>query len=203
MLTPTDNSRVLRNCFFLAVAIETIILFLFGQAFFTSDHVLSSSVMITQPMEAQLYQEKAPSTSHLRSEHPTIASPLSSEPTLSKSPDVGKDVKPSELPVQPQNNQTVAVSPAPPLTHGPVSMASPSPIIPNYLLNNVLKTSVVIEFFISKEGRVVPTLLSSSENEELDQIALKAAKKWTFKPAQKEGVSIDSRLRLRIEFEVQ
>ena len=201
----TDNSRIIFRCFLIAVCIEAVALFSFGHLVISPSHSQPSSIETTQPIEAELFRPRHQEAPHLRSETPTAVYPQSSEPTLSKTPDVGKETKPQDVPLQPQHNQTLAAVPATPApaTHGPECLSSPAPVIPDYLRNDVLKTSVVIEFLISKEGRVAPTLLSSSDNEELDQIALRTARKWTFKPAEKDGVFVDSKLRLRIEFEIQ
>jgi TonB family protein len=87
-------------------------------------------------------------------------------------------------------------------THGPVALYSPSPVIPTYLRDQNLKTSVVIEFLITAQGQVTPRLLESSGNNELDSIALNTVTKWQFKPAAQDNVPVDSKTRLRILFEV-
>lgn len=87
-------------------------------------------------------------------------------------------------------------------THGPVALYAPSPVIPIYLRDQKLKTSVVIEFLITAQGLVTPRLLESSGTPELDSIALSTVAKWKFKPAAKDNVPIDSKTRLRILFEV-
>ena len=87
-------------------------------------------------------------------------------------------------------------------THGPVAFYTPAPVIPAYLRNQNLKTSVVIEFLITAQGVVAPRLLDSSGNDELDAIALRTAAQWQFKPAAKDNVPVDSKTRLRILFEV-
>jgi TonB family protein len=52
-------------------------------------------------------------------------------------------------------------------------------------------------------GVVTPRLLSSSGNEELDVIALNTSRQWQFRPAESDHVAIDSKVRLRILFEVK
>jgi TonB family protein len=112
-----------------------------------------------------------------------------------------KKIEKKEPPKAPEQNQ---VNQGPDLgpTHGPVALYAPAPVIPVYLRDRNLKTSVVIEFLITAQGMVTPRLLDSSGSEELDAVALGTVKKWQFKPAAKDNVPIDSKTRLRIIFEV-
>ena len=112
-----------------------------------------------------------------------------------------KKVEKKEPPKVPQQNQ-VDSGPALGPTHGPVAFYAPAPVIPNYLRDQNLKTSVVIEFLITAQAAVTPRLLESCGNDELDAIALKTASKWLFKPAAQDNVPVDSKTRLRILFEV-
>ena len=112
-----------------------------------------------------------------------------------------KKTEKKEPPKAPEQNQ-VDAGPALGPTHGPVAFYAPAPVIPVYLRDQNLKTSVVIEFLITAQGAVTPRLLDSSGNDELDAIALKTASKWQFKPAAQNNVPVDSKTRLRILFEV-
>lgn len=114
---------------------------------------------------------------------------------------VHKAVQKAPPPPAPEQNQVQAGPQLPP-THGPVALYSPAPVIPDYLRNQNLKTSVVIEFLITAQGQVTPRLLDSSGNDELDAIALNTVAKWQFKPAAQDNVPVDSKTRLRILFEV-
>ena len=113
-----------------------------------------------------------------------------------------KKVEKKEPPKAPEQQNQIDAGPALGPTHGPVAFYAPAPVIPAYLRDQNLKTSVVIEFLISAQGGVIPRLLDSSGNDELDAIALKTASRWQFKPAAKENVPVDSKTRLRILFEV-
>lgn len=109
--------------------------------------------------------------------------------------------KKEEPPKAPEQNQVNAGPDLGP-THGPVALYAPQPVIPEYLRNQNLKASVVIEFLITAQGQVTPRLLVSSGSDELDAIAIATVKKWQFKPAAQDNVPIDSKTRLRILFEV-
>ena len=88
-------------------------------------------------------------------------------------------------------------------SHGPIATYSPAPVIPGYLRDTSFKTSVLISFFITAQGSVTPKLLSSSNNDELDQLALNTVRRWTFAPARHNHIPIDSNIRLSIVFEVE
>jgi TonB family protein len=129
------------------------------------------------------------------------AAPAKAEATLSKVVDRGRQAKPEESKVS-EDNQTQGGSQLAP-SHGPVAVFSPSPHIPAYLQDKELHANVVIDFLVSAQGHSSPRLVGSSGNEELDAIALETAKKWQFRPAEKDHQPIDAKVRLRIVFEVQ
>lgn len=149
-------------------------------------------------IEAQIFE--VPVESHLvePSKPLTRAKP---EVALSKAVAKGRSALPSEAQTDEQNQtaggSTLAAS------HGPVAIFSPSPVIPSYLQDKDLHASVVIDFLVSAQGQTTARLVGSSGNEELDAIALTTAKKWQFKPGEKDHQAIDSKVRLRIVFEVK
>jgi TonB family protein len=113
-----------------------------------------------------------------------------------------RKVTPKEPPKKTEEQNQVDQGPDLGPTHGPVALYAPAPVIPQYLRDQNLKTSVVIEFLISAQGLVTTRLLDSSGTEELDAIALNTVSKWKFKPAAQNNAPIDSKTRLRILFEV-
>jgi TonB family protein len=147
-------------------------------------------------VEAQIVQ--LPANAHL-----TGAEAVKDEDELvfSRKQSHRKKVEKKQPPKALEQNQ-VEAGPALGPTHGPVAFYAPAPVIPTYLRDQNLKTSVVIEFLITAQGAVTPRLLESSGNDELDAIALKTGSKWQFKPAAKDNVPVDSKTRLRILFEV-
>jgi len=121
------------------------------------------------------------------------------ELAISKNPHLGRQ---KQVINPEQQNETAAEPPLPP-THGPLVTFAPTPRLPDYLKNENLNTSILIEFHISANGQSTPYLLSTSGNEELDALALKTARAWIFRPATKDGQAFDSKVRLRINFEVK
>lgn len=147
--------------------------------------------MVQIPEEARLVEKSKPA-----------AAPARPEVTLSKTPGKGKSAPEGQTQLE-EENQTESGPPPVARTHGPVAVYSPPPVIPTYLQNQEFKTHVVIDFYVTAEGVATPRLVGGSGNEELDAIALSAAKKWQFRPAEEEGKPIDSKVRLRIVFEVK
>jgi TonB family protein len=152
----------------------------------------------SQFIEAQMIQ--APEEPHLKDEK-KIAAPAPKEVALSKKVDQGRVAKPNENPIQTQNQTQGGPSLGP--THGPVATFNPAPSIPPYLQNQNLQASVVIDFFVSSAGVTTPKLVGSSGNEELDALAIATAKRWQFKPGEKDSKPIDAKVRLRINFKVE
>lgn len=157
------------------------------------DVLLDSSKFV----EAEVVQ--MPKEAHL-TEEKKVAAPAHKEFAISKRAGVGRKAQSSEsaMPVQ---NQTQA-APSMPSSHGPVVISSPSPKLPAYLQEQNLKASVVIDFSIAADGSPNPRLVGSSGNEELDALAIATAKNWQFRPAEKDHQAVYSKVRLRINFEV-
>ena len=86
--------------------------------------------------------------------------------------------------------------------HGVIVLYSPAPLIPDHLKSEDFKQSVLIEFSISAENKVATRLLSSSGNQELDWVALNKVQEWKFEAAEIGQRSVDSKLKVKIVFEV-
>lgn len=106
----------------------------------------------------------------------------------------------SEEPKEEENETQAGAKPAG--THGPVAVYAPSPSIPSYLQTKDLNAAVTLVFYVTAQGNVTPRLIRSSGNAELDAIALETAQKWQFQPAEKDHQAIDSKVALKIVFEV-
>ena len=152
--------------------------------------------------------ENIPIEATLLEESPQLKSSQPQSPIPKQEESIGHSTKTTQKPI-PEKTQvpiTNHVMQVPiqtqPVTHGPISLYAPSPVIPEYLKSQDLKVSVIIEFFITAKGTVTPRLLSSSGNDELDQLALKTAKTWRFQPAQKNNTPTDDKIRLRLNFEI-
>ena len=159
----------------------------------------SAAAKQTQFIEAQIFQP--PPVAHLVDETKPISAPAHHEVALSKVPDKGRKAKPHEKLLQ-NKNQTVGGAPLA-ATHGPVVVYDPAPVIPSYLQDQYLQTSVVIEFDVTSQGKSKARLIGSSGNGQLDMIALETVKQWEFRPAQKNHIPISSQVRLRIDFQVK
>jgi len=89
---------------------------------------------------------------------------------------------------------------------GPTSDATPVnqvlPDIPDDLKQDDFQTSVRVKVEINADGSFVPTLRSSSGNDQIDQIVLDALKQWKWKPALHNGTPVDSIQLFRFDFQV-
>ncbi len=132
---------------------------------------------------------------------PPPAAPPAPPPTNTAPPKVAQNPAPPpkvEAPPQPK----------PEVKHDPVytdavPTSSPQPSIPDDLRSEAMDSTFVAEFTVGADG--TPTqvkVAQSTGNDELDRIALDAAKQWKFKPATRDGQPIESRVRLHIEFQV-
>jgi protein TonB len=81
-------------------------------------------------------------------------------------------------------------------------LSAPHPEIPSSLHENCFKSCCIARFLIGTNGKASVKLISSSGNEEVDDIALKTLQQWKFKPATIDGKPIESARKIRVEFEV-
>ena len=97
--------------------------------------------------------------------------------------------------------------PAPPSPHIPtltaaVPLAQPHPEIPEELRDADLNAAFEGVFTVHANGTATVNAVSGTGNAALDSLALDAARRWTFRPATRDGQPVESYLRLRIEFDV-
>lgn len=122
--------------------------------------------------------------------------------------------KPAEpaKPVEPARpvEKPKPVEPVKPAVREPVYVAAepiegkqPQPVLPDDLRADALDKTCVVEITVGADG--VPTdvrVTSSTSVQDLDRLAVDAARKWRFKPATRDGQPVESRIRLHIEFQV-
>lgn len=199
---PRSDSRTFLICAALASLLEGAALVYVGVSHLWLAHPRKPELDASRFVEAEVVQmPKAPA--HLTEEKPVRArprEPVHHEPVLSKVPQQGRQAKPEERKLE-DKNVTVPGLQYPP-NHGPIAVYAPSPVIPSYLQSQDIHASVVIDFYVAASGSVTPRLVNSSGNDELDALALDAARRWQFRPAEKGHQPIDSKVRLRIVFEV-
>jgi TonB family protein len=195
---PEPSSRVIWIAGLLAALLEIVVLTVFGYRGHWLAHPGKIGLDETKFVDAQIYE--IPKEAKLIEKIAKIPPKVSHETTLSKEPAAGRTPAPSEKFAA--ENQT-ADGPPPQGSHGPMAIYAPPPEIPSYLRDQDLKATVVVDFFVSAQGAVTPRLVGSSGNEELDAIAMETAKKWQFRPAEKDHKAVDAKVRLRILFTVQ
>jgi TonB family protein len=199
-LNVTEISRrdtwLLKRAFLWAIFLEFALLTFFGiQEHWLAHPQTTTGLDPSKFLEAEVYQ--IPKEAQL-TEEKKIISPQAKEIALSKRPLEGKKTPQPHLE---EKNQTTSGS-AMAANHGPIAIVAPIPVIPGYLQDKDINSSVVIEFLVNNQGQAVPRLIGSSGNEELDAIALGTVKKWQFRPAEANHKPIDAKIRLRINFSV-
>jgi TonB family protein len=192
----SEDSRLLKKTAIWALALEFTFLTLIGiQEHWLAHPQKTTGLDPSKFLEAEVYQ--IPKEARLMDER-KVSVPKAKEITISKKPDEGKKALSPKLEEQ---NQTSS-GPAMVANHGPVAIVAPIPVIPTYLQDKDISSSVVIEFLVNNQGQSTPRLIGSSGNEELDAIALGTVKKWQFRPAESNHKPIDAKIRLRINFSV-
>lgn len=94
-------------------------------------------------------------------------------------------------------------TPRPPTFTEAVPVDTPKPTLPDSLRVDPLDRTTVAEFVVGADGKPVDVrVVQSAGIRDLDQLALDAAKEWRFKPATRDGVPIQSTVRLHVAFQV-
>ncbi len=159
---------------------------------------VTEKVPVLTAIEAELFEKPVTPTHVLAERSPTHRAAVP-EKLFSVTPGFAKSADAAPFPAV---NQVVQGAP-PILTHGPVVISAPSPRLPVGLRDQNLKTSVLIEFTVDVDGRSTPHLVGSSGNDELDAAALRASRDWRFDAAMIESHPVLSKVRLRINFQVE
>ncbi|MBI5476803.1 MAG: TonB family protein [Ignavibacteriales bacterium] len=86
--------------------------------------------------------------------------------------------------------------------HPPVPVKQVQPAYPSFAIQTGMEGTVWVKMLINKEGRVKKALISKSDSEIFDEVAVNAAMQWLFTPAMMSGgpvsvwVSVPFRFRL-------
>jgi TonB family protein len=126
--------------------------------------------------------------------------------TVATQPPPAQQQPPPTQPAAPPPAQPVPVTPTP-APHQPVyaeaePLNRPQPTLPDDLRDQDLHTLFMGLFTIHLDGTASVKMIQSTGNPTLDDLALDAARKWTFKPGMKDGQPIESFLRLQVNFDV-
>jgi protein TonB len=110
--------------------------------------------------------------------------------------------QPSPTPTpQPQPKAVVKRTP---VFAAPTIADGPEPTIPDDLRDEAFDKTFIAEFTVGPDGNPVNVRTAESTGiDELDRIALEAARRWRFHPATLDGVGVESRVRLQVEFKVE
>ncbi len=146
----------------------------------------------TPPPGTNLNPNKGPDTNDTKATTPPPVKPLDKPPAPPPTP----PVKPVEPTVTKPKHVPVYTEVEP--------VYQPEPAIPDDLRSEPLDKTAVIEVTIEADGSIATAALAQGTGlKELDDIAMKTAKTWRFKPATADGEAVSGKLRLRIEFKVE
>jgi TonB family protein len=78
----------------------------------------------------------------------------------------------------------------------------PCPQLPSELKENGMQCCCEVRFQIDDRGDSKVKIVRSSGSDEIDDITLRAVRKWKFRPAMLDGKPVASTRRLKVEYEV-
>jgi protein TonB len=85
----------------------------------------------------------------------------------------------------------------------PVPVRTVAPEIPQSFARSGESGLVTVSFLVDEKGQVQDAAVEKSSNPDLNEPAVKAIRKWRFKPARKDGVAVAMRVSIPIKFEVE
>lgn len=85
----------------------------------------------------------------------------------------------------------------------PVPVRTVAPDVPHELSRSGGSGLVTVNFLVDEQGAVQDAKVEKASAQMLEEPALKAVRKWKFKPAKKDGVAVAIRVSIPIKFEVE
>ena len=85
----------------------------------------------------------------------------------------------------------------------PVPVRTPPPSYPADLKRDGVSGMVVVNVIVEVDGSVADVEVRKSTNSAFDEPAVEAVKNWRFKPAQKDGNAIRSKVALPLKFSAE
>lgn len=83
------------------------------------------------------------------------------------------------------------------------AIAAPQPAIPHEMHDHCFKSCCIARFLIHPDGKASVKLLTSSGDDDLDEVTVRTLRRWRFRPASLNGVPVESTRRVKIEFAVE
>lgn len=210
----TAPYRLTQSFFSLVLASGLAILLLLAPVFLKQEVDPSNVTRFSQPVSLKKLTQNTPEEEEPKPEQEEPKpEPLTAEP-LALSPVAAPPVSPFQpelLNVDLAINLAQAVAVAIPRQSGvlslgavdeaPVPIFTPPPMYPNRARRRRLEGKVIIKMIVTSQGAVQKPTVESGENlETFSESALKAVKKWRFKPAQLHGKPVAVLVTLPLEF---
>ncbi len=152
-----------------------------------------------QPEEAKIVESDDPTAVQLLNQ---IALRLAEE--VDQPPRKDKDGKPIKFKARAPFNFPMEGDEGPAANQAPkpALKAAPMPVYPENLAASGTVGGAIIELNIGADGAVKQATVMRSSHPEFANAAYAAVQKWQFTPAQKDGVAVESRWRVAVNFAV-
>lgn len=86
------------------------------------------------------------------------------------------------------------------LTQPPRRLSGPSPTYPPELRRAGISGTVVLKFAVRSDGSTAKITVEKSDNPAFEEPAIRAVRKWSFQPGEKDGKAVNCWVRLPIPF---
>jgi len=84
-----------------------------------------------------------------------------------------------------------------------VPLKTVAPEYPTNLRQKGIAGLVVVKVTVDEQGKPSDVAVAKSSNEQLDVYAMRAVKRWTFRPAKKDGIATPATVTIPIQFSLE
>ena len=123
------------------------------------------------------------------------------DPTVTEIPDIAESPSPPPSPPAPPPEKSTYESDE--VDEDPVPTSRPQPIYPRYARNRGREGHVDLQFTVDKQGKVQDAVvIDAKPGQVFEASALRAIRRWTFRPGIRDGKPVATRLEIRILFKL-
>lgn len=163
------------------------------------DKVDSADGQVFEPLPAPIASDERSASGLSEAAEEALRNPPPAAPPIAAPRPVERPVQRTVVDTPPNSRTTSPLAPG----SVPVAISKPAPSYPSDALRNNETGTVLVRIAVGADGEPTDvTLAKRSGSRSLDRAALKAARKWRFRPAQQNGIAVASAVEVPMAFKL-